>query len=168
MVVVLMARWHVIQRWCVFNNKPMILKWAKLATAYVKTCCLHWNSPDGSRNLQSAYHLSTCNITEGAQVKENQKTPISISSGLLHPFGVRPTNVQRLLDKGVVVTGRSPDHECRAFRDVCVRLSPLVFKLEGPHFIDTNGVRLLSYISQIIRQGPDSGCWRRTPTQSAF
>ena len=60
---------------------------------HVKTRCLHWNPPDGSRNLQSPYHLSTCSITEGAQEKENQKTPISISSGLLHhPFGMCPTS----------------------------------------------------------------------------
>jgi hypothetical protein len=44
--------------------------------------------------------------------------------------------VRRLLDKGVAVTGSSPDRECRAFRDVCTRLSPLGFTLWGPRFID--------------------------------
>lgn len=33
------------------------------------------------------------------------------------------------------MTGRSPESECRAFRDVCISLS-LGFKLEGPRFID--------------------------------
>ena len=48
---------------------------------HVKTRCLHRNSPNGSRDLRRAYHLSTCSIKEGAQEQENQKKTKSLTLG---------------------------------------------------------------------------------------
>ena len=68
--------------------------------------------------------------------------------------------VKRLLDKGIILTGGYSECLHRAFRDVCARLSPLGFELEGPRFIDIDlpmqsGYCLILAKSYVKDQMPD-------------
>jgi hypothetical protein len=104
--------------------------------------------------------LSTSPPAASRQMPKKKRTRKPRFRYLLGYYITPSACTQRLVDKGVAVSGRYPDRECRAFRDVCARLSPLGFKLEGPRFIDIDlptesGYCLILAKSYVKDQMPD-------------